>query len=58
MFQMSSSALSLPRSHTQWTPLSPVAIMLMQIDGELLVLMDVTPSQEMVDEGIAREVVN
>ena len=26
--------------------------------GELLVLLDVTPSQEMVDEGVAREVVN
>ena len=27
-------------------------------DGSLLVLLDVTPSQEMVDEGIAREVIN
>jgi hypothetical protein len=27
-------------------------------DGDLLVLLDVTPSQEMVDEGIAREVIN
>ena len=27
-------------------------------DGELLVLVDVTPSQEMVDEGVAREVIN
>ena len=27
-------------------------------DGELLVLLDVTPSQEMLDEGVAREVIN
>ncbi len=27
-------------------------------EGELLVLLDVTPSQDMVDEGIAREVIN
>ena len=27
-------------------------------DGELLVLLDVTPSQEMLDEGVAREVTN
>ena len=27
-------------------------------NGTLLVLLDVTPSQEMVDEGVAREVIN
>ena len=27
-------------------------------DGELLVLLDVTLSQEMLDEGVAREIIN
>lgn len=27
-------------------------------DGELLVLLDVTPSRDMLDEGVAREVIN
>ncbi len=27
-------------------------------DGQLLVLLDVTPSQDMLDEGVAREVIS